>query len=51
MYKQTSGAEFKVQYSHKYLENTWLVCLVRRLEEHSEKEKNMVLNETSIILD
>lgn len=24
---------------------------VRRLEEHSEKEENMVLNETSITLD
>lgn len=47
----TSEAKFKVQYFHKYSENTWLVCLVRRLEEHSEKEENMVLNETSIILD
>lgn len=33
----TAEAKFKVQYFHKYSENTWLVCLVRRLEEHSEK--------------
>lgn len=33
----TAEAKFKVQYFHKRSENTWLVCLVRRLEEHSEK--------------